>query len=50
MSSTLYLIGYAAIIIGLAIGAHYMHIATHWIVVGVIVLAGMGLVGLSKAR
>lgn len=48
MSSALYLFGYALVIAGLALGAHYMHIATHWIVVGVIILAGMGIVGVSK--
>lgn len=48
MSSSLYLIGYAVVILGLALGAHYMHIATHWIVVVVIVLVGMGIVGVSK--
>jgi hypothetical protein len=41
--SALYLVGYAVIIAGLALGAHYLRIPTHWIVVGVIVLAGMGL-------
>jgi hypothetical protein len=52
MSSTsaFYLAGYAAIIAGLALGAHYLRIPTHWIVVGVIVLAGMGLTGLAKSR
>lgn len=48
MSSVLYLLGYALVIVGLALGAHYMHIATHWIVVGVIILVGMGIVGVSK--
>lgn len=50
MSSALYLLGYALIIAGLALGAHYMHIATHWIVVGIVILAGMGIVGVSKKR
>jgi hypothetical protein len=49
-SSALYLAGYAVIIAGLALGAHYLRIPTHWIVVGVIVLAGMGLTGLAKSR
>ncbi len=50
MSSGLYLIGYAVIIVGLALGAHYLHIPTHWIVVGIIVLVGMGITGISKSR
>lgn len=49
MSSPLYLFGYAVIIFGLALGAHYMHVPTRWIVVIVIVLAGMGLTGFAKA-
>jgi hypothetical protein len=49
-SSAVYLAGYAVIIAGLALGAHYLRIPTHWIVVGVIVLAGMGLTGLAKSR
>ena len=49
-SSALYLVGYAVIIAGLALGAHYLRISTHWIVVGVIVLADMGLTGLAKSR
>ena len=50
MSSTVYLIGYGVIIFGLALGAHYLRIPTHWIVVGVIVLVGSGLTGLAKSR
>ena len=49
-SSAIYLVGYAVIIVGLALGAHYLEIPTRWIVVGVIVLAGMGLTGLAKSR
>ncbi|HXE12900.1 MAG TPA: hypothetical protein VN633_12310 [Bryobacteraceae bacterium] len=48
MSSALYLLGYALVIVGLALGAHYMHITTRWIVVGVIILTGIGIVGVSK--
>ena len=44
----MYLIGYAVIIAGLGLGAYYMHIPGRWIVVGVLVLIGMGLVGVSK--
>ena len=50
MSAALYLVGYAVIIIGLALGASYLGISTRWIVVGVLVLVGMGLTGLAKSR
>ncbi len=49
MSSPVYLIGYAVIILGLALGAYYLKIPTRWIVVGVIVLAGMGITGFAKS-
>ncbi len=50
MSSPLYLVGYAVIILGLALGAHYLKIPARWITVGVIVLAGMGITGFAKKR
>lgn len=42
MSFAIYLIGYAIFIIGLAVGAHLMHVPPRWIGVGVLVLAGLG--------
>lgn len=48
--SPIYLAGYAVIILGLALGAYYLRIPPHWIVVGVIVLVGMGLTGFAKSR
>ena len=50
MSSPLYLLGYAVIIIGLALGAYYLKVPPRWIVVGVIVLVGMGITGAAKSR
>jgi hypothetical protein len=50
MSSALYLVGYAVIIVGLSLGAHYLGISTRWIVVGILVLVGMGLTGFAKSR
>lgn len=50
MSSPIYLVGYAVIILGLALGAYYLKIPPRWIVVGVIVLAGMGITGFAKGR
>jgi hypothetical protein len=43
MSFGLYFVGFIILIIGLAIGAHLMHISNQWIGVGVIVLVGIGL-------
>lgn len=42
MSFAIYLIGYAIFIIGLAVGAHMMHMPPRWIGVGVLVLGGLG--------
>ena len=43
MSFTLYLIGFIILILGLAWGANLMHIAPRWIGVGVVVMAGLGI-------
>jgi hypothetical protein len=43
MSFGLYAIGFATMIAGLIYGAHLMHMPTHWIVVGAIVLLGIGI-------
>jgi hypothetical protein len=51
MSFTIYLIGYFILIVGLAIGAHLMHMPARWIGVGIIVLAGLGILsGVSQTR
>jgi uncharacterized membrane protein YiaA len=51
MSLGIYLVGYAIFIIGLALGAHYLHVAPHWIGVGVLVLVGLGIAsGVAKTR
>lgn len=51
MSLAIYLIGYLVLIVGLAIGAHLMHMPDRWIGVGVIVLAGLGiLTGVARTR
>jgi uncharacterized membrane protein len=51
MSFGIYLAGYVIIIIGLGLGAHYMHIPPHWIAVGVVVMIGLGILsGVSKTR
>jgi hypothetical protein len=51
MSFGLYLLGFVILICGLAYGAVLMHMPSHWIAVGVIVLAGMGILsGVAHTR
>jgi hypothetical protein len=51
MSFAIYLVGYAVLILGLAFGAHMMHMPPRWIGVGVLILAGLGiLTGVAKTR
>jgi hypothetical protein len=51
MSFGLYSIGFVLVITGLIYGAHLMHVAAHWIVVGAIVLLGLGvLTGVKATR
>jgi hypothetical protein len=51
MSFGLYLLGFIVLIIGLAIGAHMMHMPPRWIGVGVITLVGIGiLTGVTRTR
>ena len=49
MSFGLYIIGYLIVIGGLTYGAVLMHVPAHWIVVGAIVMAGLGIVTGVKA-
>jgi hypothetical protein len=49
MSFGLYSIGFVLVIAGLIYGAHLMHVPTHWIVVGAIVLLGLGILTGVKA-
>ena len=51
MSFGLYVLGYLILIGGLTYGATLMHMPAHWIAVGVIVLAGLGIVtGVKNTR
>ena len=43
MSFGLYLTGFVVVIAGLIYGACLMHVPTHWIVVGGLVLVGLGI-------
>ena len=47
----IYLVGFIIFIVGLAIAASLLGVATTWIAVGVIVLIGLGiLMGVSRTR
>jgi hypothetical protein len=49
MSFGIYAAGFAIMIGGLAYAAHLVHLPTHWIVVGVVVMIGVGLLSAVKA-
>jgi hypothetical protein len=49
MSFGLYSIGFAIVIGGLIYAAYLMHIPTHWIAVGAVVLLGIGILSGVKA-
>jgi hypothetical protein len=51
MSFGIYLIGYIILIVGLAIGAHMLHVPPRWIGVGVTILVGLGVItGVTSTR
>jgi hypothetical protein len=45
----LYAIGFMILIGGLSYAAHLVHMPTHWIVVGAIILLGVGILSGVKA-
>lgn len=50
-SFSTYLVGFIVLIVGLGIGAFLLGVPTTWIVVGVIVLIGIGiLTGISRTK
>ena len=49
MAFGLYAIGFAILIDGLIYAAHLVHMPTHWIVVGAIILLGVGILSGVKA-
>ena len=49
MSFGIYAIGFVIMLVGVVYGAYLMHIPTHWIAVGAIVLLGVGIVSGVKA-
>jgi hypothetical protein len=51
MSLTIYLIGFLVFILGLAMGAHLLHVPPRWIGVGVLTLSGLGILrGVARTR
>ena len=51
MSFGLYIVGYIILIIGLAIGAHLLHVPQKWIGVGVLCLIGITIIhGVTATR
>jgi hypothetical protein len=44
VSFALYILGFIVLVVGLAVGAHLMHIPAQWIGVGVLVMIGLGIV------
>jgi hypothetical protein len=49
MSFGIYAAGYAIVICGLVYAAHLMHMPTHWIAAGAVVLLGIGILSAVKA-
>lgn len=51
MSFGIYIVGYIILIVGLAMGAHLLHVPQKWIVVGVICLVGLAIIhGVTATR
>ncbi|MGA2262534.1 MAG: hypothetical protein ABSH28_14000 [Acidobacteriota bacterium] len=51
MSFGIYIVGYIILIVGLAMGAHFLHLSPKWIVVGVICLVGLAIIhGVTATR
>jgi hypothetical protein len=49
MSFGIYAVGFAILIAGLAYIAHLMHMPSHWIAAGAIVMVGLGILSAVKA-
>jgi hypothetical protein len=51
VSFSLYMVGYIVLIVGLAMAAYLLHVPPRWIGVGVVCLAGLGiLTGVTSTR
>ena len=49
MSFGLYVAGFAIVIAGLVYAAHLVHMPSHWILVGAVVMIGIGILSAVKA-
>ena len=49
MSFGLYAAGFAIVIAGLVYAAHLVHMTSHWILVGAVVMIGIGILSAVKA-
>ena len=49
MSFGIFIVGYIILIVGLAIGAHLLHVPQKWIGVGIICLIGVAIIHGVKA-
>lgn len=43
-----YLVGFIILIVGLAVGAYLLNVPTSWIIVGVIILLGIGVLSATS--
>ena len=51
MSFALYVIGFIIMVIGVGLGAFYLHVPPHWIAVTVLIMIGLGVAtGVSSTR
>lgn len=51
MSAALYILGFVVLVTGLALAAHLLNVPREWIGVGIIILAGIGLLkGATRTR
>jgi protein-S-isoprenylcysteine O-methyltransferase Ste14 len=51
MSFGIYIVGYIILIVGLAIGANFLHVPPKWIGVGVLCLVGIAIIhGVTATR
>jgi uncharacterized membrane protein YiaA len=51
MSLVIYLVGYFILIVGLAIGAHLLHVPQQWMGVGILCLIGIAIIhGVTATR
>lgn len=51
MSFGIYMVGYIILILGLVMGAYFLHVPPRWIGVGVVVMVGIGiLTGVTSTK